>query len=200
MVDGRAIAAVFSWLRPNELVWNQWVNNYLLGKDAPQYDILAWNNDTTRVPGALQRDLLRIAMDNLLATPGGLTLLGTPVDLGDITTDTYVVGAETDHLVPWEGAYRSTQLFGGDSTFVLSGGGHIQHLVNPPGNPKAHFRTGPVQGHARRTGWPARCSRAAAGGRTGRAGPLPGPARSGPLPPRSAAGGTPRSRLPPDGT
>lgn len=146
VVDGRAIAAVFSWLRPTELVWNQWVNNYLLGKDAPQYDILAWNNDTTRVPGALQRDLLRIAMDNLLATPDGLTLLGTPVDLGDITADTYVVGAETDHLVPWQGAYRSTQLFGGDSTFVLSGGGHIQHLVNPPGNPKAHFRTGPVAG------------------------------------------------------
>jgi len=147
VVDGRAIAAVFSWLRPTELVWNQWVNNYLLGKDAPQYDILAWNNDTTRIPGALQRDLLRIAMDNLLATPGGLTLLGTPVNLTDITTDTYVVGAETDHLVPWEGAYASTQLFGGDSTFVLSGGGHIQHLVNPPGNPKAHYRTGPVHNH-----------------------------------------------------
>ena len=148
VVDGRAIAAVFSWLRPTELVWNQWVNNYLLGKDAPQYDILAWNNDTTRVSGALQRDLLRIAMDNLLATPDALTLLGTPVDLGQVTADTYVVGAETDHLVPWQGAYRSTQLFGGDSTFVLSGGGHIQHLVNPPGNPKAHFRTGPVAGHA----------------------------------------------------
>ena len=144
VVDGRAIAAEFSWLRPTELVWNQWVNNYLMGKDAPQYDILAWNNDTTRVPGALQRDLLRIAMDNLLVTPGGLSLLGTPVDLGAITADTYVVGAETDHLVPWQGAYRSTQLLGGDSTFVLSGGGHIQHLVNPPGNPKAHFRTGPV--------------------------------------------------------
>ena len=146
VVDGRAIAAVFSWLRPTELVWNQWVNNYLLGKDAPQFDILAWNNDTTRVSGALQRDLLRIAMDNLLATPDGLTLLGTPVDLGDVTADTYVVGAETDHLVPWQGAYASTRLFGGDSTFVLSGGGHIQHLVNPPGNPKAHFRTGPVVG------------------------------------------------------
>ena len=148
VVDGRAIAAVFSWLRPTELVWNQWVNNYLMGKDAPQYDILAWNNDTTRVPGALQRDLLRIAMDNLLVTPGGLSLLGTPVDLGVITADTYVVGAETDHLVPWQGAYRSTQLLGGESTFVLSGGGHIQHLVNPPGNPKAHFRTGPGAEHA----------------------------------------------------
>lgn len=144
VVDGRAIAAVFSWLRPTELVWNQWVNNYLMGMDAPQFDILAWNNDTTRVSGALQRDLLRIAMDNLLATPDGLTVLDTPVDLRELTADTYVVGAETDHLVPWQGAYRSTQLFGGDSTFVLSGGGHIQHLVNPPGNPKAHFRTGAV--------------------------------------------------------
>ena len=146
VVDGRAIAAFFSWLRPNELVWNQWVNNYLLGQDAPQHDILAWNNDTTRLPGALQRDLLDIAMDNRLATPGGLTVLGTPVDLGAVTADTYVVGAETDHLVPWRGAYRTTQLLGGDTTFVLSGGGHIQHLVNPPGNPKAHFRTGPTPG------------------------------------------------------
>ena len=146
VVDGRAIAAFFSWLRPNELVWNQWVNNYLLGQEAPQHDILAWNNDTTRIPGALQRDLLDIAMNNLLATPDGLTVLGTPVDLGAVTADTYVVGAETDHLVPWQGAYRTTQLFGGDSTFILSGGGHIQHLVNPPGNPKARFRTGPVAG------------------------------------------------------
>ena len=146
VIDGRAIAAVFSWLRPNELVWNQWVNNYLMGLEPPQYDILAWNNDTTRVPGALQRQLLAVALDNLFVRPGGLTLLGTPVHLDRITADTYIVGAETDHLVPWQGAYRSTQLFGGDSTFVLSGGGHIQHLVNPPGNPKAHFRTGPVAG------------------------------------------------------
>ena len=146
VVDGRSIAAVFSWLRPNELVWNQWVNNYLMGKEPPQYDILAWNNDTTRLTGAVQRDFLSIAMDNKLAVPGGLTVLGTPVDLHQVTTDTYVVGAETDHLVPWQGAYRTTQLFGGDSTFVLSGGGHIQHLVNPPGNPKAHFRTGQEAG------------------------------------------------------
>jgi polyhydroxyalkanoate synthase len=142
VVDGRSIAAVFSWLRPNELVWNQWVHNYLMGGEPPEYDILAWNNDTTRVSGALQRDLLELAMSNALANPGGLTVLGTPVDLGAVTTDVYVVGAETDHLVPWEGAYRSAQLFGGDATFVLSGGGHIQHLVNPPGNPKAHYRTG----------------------------------------------------------
>jgi polyhydroxyalkanoate synthase len=144
VVDGRDIAAVFSWLRPNELVWSSWVNNYLMGKNPPAFDILAWNNDSTRVPGAMQRDLLDVAEHNLLARPGGLTVLGTPVDLGKVTADAYVVGAETDHLVPWQGAYRTTQLLGGDTTFVLSGGGHIQHLVNPPGNPKARYRTGPT--------------------------------------------------------
>ncbi len=158
------------------------MNNYLLGKDPPQYDILAWNNDTTRLSGALQRDLLYIAMDNLLATPGGLTVLGTPVDLGGVTADTYVVGAETDHLVPWQGAYRTTQLFGGDSTFILSGGGHIQHLVNPPGNPKAHFRTGPAAGlDADR--WLAESDQhKAPGGRTGPSGHGPGRATSVPAP------------------
>jgi polyhydroxyalkanoate synthase len=146
VVDGRDIAAVFSWLRPNELVWSNWVNNYLMGNDPAPYDILAWNNDTTRVTGALQRDMLSIAEENLLARPGALTLLGSEIDLGRVTADTYVVGAETDHLVPWHGAFRSTQMFGGETTFVLSGGGHIQHLVNPPGNPKAHYRTGVVTG------------------------------------------------------
>jgi polyhydroxyalkanoate synthase len=143
VVDGRDIAAAFSWLRPAELVWNYWVNNYLMGEDPPAFDILAWNADTTRLPGALQRRLLEIAEHNLLAEPGGLTLLGTPVDLSEVTVDAYVVGAETDHLVPWKGAYRTTELLGGEPTFVLSGGGHIQHLVNPPGNAKARYRTGP---------------------------------------------------------
>jgi polyhydroxyalkanoate synthase len=158
VVDGRDISAIFSWLRPNELVWSAFVNNYLLGKQPPSYDILAWNADSTRLPGALQRDLLRIAEQNLLARPDGLSVLGTPVDLGRVKADAYVVGAETDHLVPWRGAYRTTQLLGGDTTFVLSGGGHIQHLVNPPEKPKAHFRTGSTPGpHAE--AWLAAASR-----------------------------------------
>jgi polyhydroxyalkanoate synthase subunit PhaC len=146
VVDGRDLAAMFSWLRPDELVWSYWVNNYLMGKNPPAFDILAWNSDTTRLPGALQGQLLTIAEQNSLASPGALTLLGTRVDLGEAKVDSYVVGAETDHLVPWRGTYRTTQLLGGDSTFVLSGGGHIQHLVNPPGNPKARYRLGPEPG------------------------------------------------------
>jgi polyhydroxyalkanoate synthase subunit PhaC len=146
LVDGRDIAAVFSWLRPNELVWSYWVNNYLMGQDPPAFDILAWNADSTRLPGALQRQLLTIAEHNQLARPGAMTLLGSAVDLGRPTVDSYVIGAETDHLVPWRGAYLTTQLLGGEGTFVLSGGGHIQHLVNPPGNPKARYRTGPPPG------------------------------------------------------
>jgi polyhydroxyalkanoate synthase len=146
VVDGRDLAAFFSWLRPDELIWSYWVNNYLMGQDPPAFDILAWNADTTRMPGALQRQLLTIAERNLLARPGGMTLLGSPVDLGASAVDSYVIGAETDHLVPWRGAYATTALLGGESTFVLSGGGHIQHLVNPPGNPKARYRTGPRPG------------------------------------------------------
>jgi polyhydroxyalkanoate synthase len=142
VVDGRDIAAGFAWLRPGELIWNFWVSNYLMGQDPPAFDILAWNADTTRLPGAAARQLLRIAEDNLLAAPGGITLLGSLVDLSTATAPTYVVGAETDHLVPWQAAYQTTQLMGGEATFVLSGGGHIQHLVNPPGNPKARYRTG----------------------------------------------------------
>ncbi len=152
LVDGRDLAAVFSWLRPDELIWAYWVNNYLMGQDPPAFDILAWNADTTRLPGALQRQLLTIAENNQLATPGAMRLLGTGVDLSQAPVGTYVVGAETDHLVPWRGAYRTTQLLGagsirGEATFVLSGGGHIQHLVNPPGgNPKARYRLGPKPG------------------------------------------------------
>jgi polyhydroxyalkanoate synthase len=142
LVDGRDTAAAFAWLRPGELIWNFWVSNYLMGEDPPAFDILAWNADATRLPGAAARQLLAIAERNLLATPGGITLLGTGIDLASTDLPSYVVGAETDHLVPWQGAYQTTQLLGGEATFVLSGGGHIQHLVNPPGNAKARFRTG----------------------------------------------------------
>ncbi|MFG1813429.1 PHA/PHB synthase family protein [Kribbella sp. NPDC049174] len=141
-LDGRALAEVFAWLRPGDLVWNYWVNNYLLGKRPPAFDILFWNSDTTRMTAALHADFIDLAMQNSLTSPGALTVLGVPIDLGTITVDSYVVAGITDHITPWENCYRSAQLFGGTTLFVLSTSGHIAALVNPPGNPKASYHTG----------------------------------------------------------
>jgi polyhydroxyalkanoate synthase len=142
-LDGRSLAEVFAWLRPNDLIWNYWVNNYLLGKNPPAFDILAWNVDQTNLPASLHRQFLQIFSDNALATPNVLDILGTPVDLGRIAVESYVTGATTDHLTPWRGCFRTTELLQGDSTFILSNAGHIASLINPPGNPKAHFFAGP---------------------------------------------------------
>jgi polyhydroxyalkanoate synthase len=131
---------VFAWLRPNDLVWNYWVNNYLQGKPPPAFDILYWNADTTRMPAALHRDFIDLALNNALTEPGKATMLGTPVDLGTIDVDAYVTAGIADHLCPWPACYRTTQLLGGRSRFILSTSGHIASLVNPPTNPKSTFQ------------------------------------------------------------
>jgi polyhydroxyalkanoate synthase subunit PhaC len=141
-LDGRALAEIFAWLRPGDLVWNYWVNNYLLGKKPPAFDILFWNSDTTRMPAALHADFIDIAMENRLTRPGGHTTLGVPVDLSKVSVDAYVVAGINDHITPWQNCYSSTQLLGGTTRFVLSTSGHIAALVNPPDNPKATFQTG----------------------------------------------------------
>jgi polyhydroxyalkanoate synthase len=146
VLEGEALAKVFTWLRPNDLVWNYWVNNYLMGNDPPSFDILAWNSDSTRLTGALHAQFLEVFEENVLCRPGALTVLDHPVDLGKITCETYVTGATTDHITPWQGCYQTTQLLGGRSTFVLSNAGHIASLVNPPGNPKARMFAGPSPG------------------------------------------------------
>ena len=142
-LDGRALAEVFAWLRPDDLIWNYWVNNYLQGKAPPPFDILYWNADTTRLPAALHRDFIHLALSNALTKPGAATMLGSPVDLAEVGTDSYVVAGIADHLCPWQSCYRSAQLLGGDARFVLSTSGHIASMVNPPSNPKATFRTAP---------------------------------------------------------
>jgi polyhydroxyalkanoate synthase len=139
-LDGRALAEVFAWLRPDDLIWNYCVNNYLLGRKPPAFDILFWNSDTTRMSAKLHADFVDLAIGNHLVTPGALTVLGQPVDLSRIEVDSYVVAGIADHLTPWQNCYRSTQLLGGDSRFILSTSGHIAALVNPPGNPKASYQ------------------------------------------------------------
>jgi len=145
-MDGKSLAEVFAWLRPDDLVWNYWVNNYLQGKTPPPFDILYWNADTTRMPAALHRDFIKIAMDNALVKQGAATMLGTPVDLSIVNRDLYIVAGVDDHIAPWKAAYRATQLLGGTHRFVLSNSGHIAAMVNPPTNPKATFRIGSAEG------------------------------------------------------
>jgi polyhydroxyalkanoate synthase len=139
-LDGRALAEVFAWLRPGDLVWNYWVNNYLLGKKPPAFDVLFWNADTTRMSARLHADFVDLAMDNKLVSPGALTVLGTPIDLSQVDADAYIVAGIADHITPWQNCYRSTQLLGGKSRFILSTSGHIAALVNPPGNQKARYQ------------------------------------------------------------
>jgi polyhydroxyalkanoate synthase len=139
-LDGRALAEVFAWLRPDDLIWNYWVNNYLLGRKPPAFDILFWNADTTRMSAKLHADFVDLAMENHLVTPGAMRVIGVPVDLSRIEVDAYVVAGIADHITPWQNCYRSTQLLGGDSRFILSTSGHIAALVNPPGNPKASYQ------------------------------------------------------------
>ncbi len=145
VLDARSLALIFNWMRPGDLVWNYWVNNYLLGQDPPVFDILAWNSDGTNLPAALHHQFLKIFNLNQLAG-GELQVLGSQIDLSNITIDVYATGATTDHLTPWKGCYRTTQLMSGDTTFVLSNAGHIASLINPPGNPKAHYFVGPDPG------------------------------------------------------
>ncbi|WP_109479511.1 alpha/beta fold hydrolase [Paraburkholderia sp. C35] len=143
VLAGEEMGRVFAWMRPNDLVWNYWVNNYLLGKAPPAFDILYWNNDATRLPARLHGQLLDIFTGNLFCKPRALTVQGTPIDLNDVKCDTYVVAGMTDHITPWKGVYNTARIFGGNTRFVLSSAGHIQSLINPPGNPKAKYFLNP---------------------------------------------------------
>jgi polyhydroxyalkanoate synthase len=146
VLDGKEMAAAFSWLRPNDLIWAYWVNNVLLGKRPPAFDLLYWSNDSTRLPARLHAEFLDIFLCNAMTRPGKLRLHGVPVDLGRIRCDSYVLGGTTDHITPWKACYRNTNLLGGRRTFVLSNSGHMQSILNPPGNKKAEFWTGGTLG------------------------------------------------------
>lgn len=141
ITKGEELARTFAWLRPNDLIWNYWVNNYLMGRQPPAFDVLAWNADATNLPAGLQIDFIRLLQANAMVNGGIWTIDGVPLDPKSVKADLYAVGAATDHITPWLACYRTPLLFGGDSQFVLSSSGHIQALVNPPGNPKSRFHT-----------------------------------------------------------
>jgi polyhydroxyalkanoate synthase subunit PhaC len=139
ILDGEETARVFNWMRPNDLIWNYHVSNYLHGDKPPVFDILFWNGDTTRLPARLHSDFLNVFRDNPLCKQGMLEIKGVPIDMKKVACDVLITGGTTDHITPWQACYRSTKIFGGDTTYLLSTAGHIQSLLNPPTSSKRTF-------------------------------------------------------------
>ena len=133
VMPGRELAAVFSALRANDLIWSYVVNNYLKGKSPDAFDLLYWNADSTNLPGPMYCWYLRnMYLENALRVPGKLSMLSVPVDLGQVRLPTYVLATREDHIVPWKSAYQTTQLMKGEMRFVLGASGHVAGVVNPP--------------------------------------------------------------------
>lgn len=142
LLDGRDLAAVFSTLRANDLVWPYVVNSYLKGRAPAAFDILYWNADSTHLPGPMYCQYLRNTyLENRLREPGALTMLGEKIDLGKVRLPAYVYASREDHIVPWESAYCSARLLAGDVRFVLGASGHIAGVINPPAGRKRSYWT-----------------------------------------------------------
>ena len=140
IVKGNDLARGFAWLRPNDLIWNYVINNYLMGEDPPAFDVLFWNADATNLSASLMGDFLHLFETLAFTRQGEVQMAGHAIDLSKVKGDLFILGGTTDHITPWRACYRSTQLFGSkDVTFVLSQSGHMQAILNPPGNPKAKY-------------------------------------------------------------
>ncbi len=140
LMPGRDLATSFSFLRPNDLVWNYVVSNYLKGEAPPPFDLLYWNADSTNLPGPFFVWYLRNTyLENQLREPGGCQVCGEPVDLGSITLPSYVYASREDHIVPWHAAYANTQLVKGPVRFVLGASGHIAGVINPPAKGRRNY-------------------------------------------------------------
>lgn len=140
IIKGDDLARGFAWLRPNDLIWNYVINNYLMGDDPPAFDVLFWNADATNLSASLMGDFLHLFETLAFTRKGEVEMAGHPIDLSKVKSDLFILGGTTDHITPWRACYRSTQLFGSkDVTFVLSQSGHMQAILNPPGNPKAKY-------------------------------------------------------------
>ena len=141
-LDGRYMAAAFNLLRGTDLIWNYWVNNYLLGEDYPAFDLLHWNGDVTNLPATWHRDYLRdLYRDNKLATADAMQADGTAIDLGLVKTPSYVQAGKEDHIAPAHSVWHIRDHFTGPLRFVLAGSGHIAGVVNPPGSGKYQYWT-----------------------------------------------------------
>ena len=141
-LEGHQMAGVFNMLRANDLIWSFVINNYLMGNDPMAFDLLYWNSDSTRMPRKMHSFYLRnMYQRNLLREPGALTLAGQPIDLSKVKTPVYFLSTREDHIAPWKGTYKGTQLVGGPVRFVLGGSGHIAGVINPASSNKYGYWT-----------------------------------------------------------
>jgi len=139
-LDSDEMATMFNMLRANDLIWSNVVNNYLLGKEPPAFDLLYWNNDGTRMASAAHSFYLRNTyFENNLVKPNKIVLKGVPINLGKIRQDIYAVGTQQDHIVPWKSAWRITQFVSGPVRFALGGSGHIAGVINSPSKGRGYW-------------------------------------------------------------
>jgi polyhydroxyalkanoate synthase subunit PhaC len=142
LLKGQELASTFSFLRPNDLVWNYVVGNYLKGETPPPFDLLYWNSDSTNLPGPMYAWYLRNTyFENNLIKPGKCIVCGEKVDLRTVDMPVYIYGSREDHIVPIAGAYSSTQHLPGKKRFVMGASGHIAGVINPPSKNKRSFWT-----------------------------------------------------------
>ena len=154
LLKGQELASTFSFLRPNDLVWNYVVGNYLKGETPPPFDLLYWNSDSTNLPGPMFVWYLRNTYhENKLMQPGALTVCGEKLDLGLIDTPAYIYASREDHIVPWDGAYRNLQVLKGKKRFVLGASGHIAGVINPPAKKKRSHWIGGAANPAEPQAW-----------------------------------------------
>jgi len=157
LLKGQELASTFSSLRPNDLLWNYVVGNYLKGEKPPAFDLLYWNSDSTNLPGPMYCWYLRHTyLENNLVKPGAVEVCGAPVDFGKLDLPVYVYGSREDHIVPWDAAYRSVAALSGNkgrTRFVLGASGHIAGVINPPANKKRSYWVGDGQAPASAEAW-----------------------------------------------
>jgi polyhydroxyalkanoate synthase len=141
LLKGQELASTFSFLRPNDLVWNYVVGNYLQGETPPPFDLLYWNSDSTNLPGPYYAwYLLNLYLENKLVQPCALTVFGQALDLSQLDIPVYIYGSREDHIVPINAAYASTQHLPGEKRFVMGASGHIAGVINPPAkNKRSHW-------------------------------------------------------------
>lgn len=163
VLEGSEMARVFAWLRPNDLIWNYWINNYLLGHPPPAFDVLFWNADTTRLPARFHSDLLKLIETNDLIK-GRLKISGERIELARIKCDYFAMAGRTDHITPWPACYRAMKFLGGQGEFVLSTGGHIQSCWPRRTTPRITISSLPNALKTPRNGWPEPAAARVAGG------------------------------------